>query len=149
MENSETTTFTFPMLADVFYPIVEQETYGNISKKWILDRTIACSFSSAGAALKEEVVPNIDLTQKTMLLGRSKTDIRVSSRENPNAITNIIVTNIRDGAGNMVYTETSGVRKNKSTIFEVATNQPFVGPFGGIEYYKVVLRRSENQASGL
>lgn len=149
MEKCETTTFAFPMLADIFYPIVEQATYGNVSKQWILDRTIACNFNAFGAAMKEEIVPNIDITQKSMLLGRSKTDIRFSLRESSNAITNIIVTNIRDASGNVIHVETSGVRKNKPTIFEVATQQPFVGPFGSVEYYKIVLRRSENQAAGL
>ena len=42
--------------------------------------------------------------------------------------------------------ETSGPRSGKSTIFEVATQEPYVGPFGGIEYYNLVIRRSENQA---
>ena len=37
----------------------------------------------------------------------------------------------------------------KSTIFEVATNDPFVGPMGNVEYYKLVIRRSQNQAGDL
>jgi hypothetical protein len=134
------------MLADVYHPIVEQSAYGSVKKTWISDRTLACSFTPGGPGAKEEIVPNIDLTQASLLIGRVKTDLRISHRENQNALTNIVVTNIKDVNGNEIYIETSGVRKGKSTIFEVATQQPFVGPFGGIEYYKVVLRRSENQA---
>lgn len=138
--------FAFPMLADVYHPIVEQGVYGEVKKTWILDRTIACSFNSAGTAFKEEVTPNINITQEKLLLGRVKTDIRMSSLEARNSITNVIITNIRDKNCNEIYTETAGPRAGKSTIFEIATQDPFTGPFGNVEYYKLVIRRSENQA---
>lgn len=138
--------YIFPMQADVYYPIVEQGAYGNIKKAWIQDRTIAANFNSAGSATKEEVVPNVNITQKSILIGRCKTDIRVSSLDANNAMTNIILTNIRDKNCNEIYVETSGPRAGKSTIFEIATQEPFVGPFGGIEYYNLLIRRSENQA---
>ena len=143
----ETTDFMFPMLAEVFHPIIDQGAYGNITKTWVLDRTVACSLTGAGAALKEEIKPNVNITQDQIIIGRMKTDIRTSVRESSNAMTNIIVTNIKDSNGNPIYTETSGIRSGKSTIFEVASQEPFMGPFGSIEYYKLVLRRSENQAA--
>jgi hypothetical protein len=142
----ETPDFAFPMQADVYHPIVEQGIYGEVKKTWILDRTIACSFAPAGTAFKEEVMPNINITQDKILLGRAKTDIRVSSLEARNSITNVIITNIRDKNCNEIYTETSGPRAGKSTIFEIATQDPFTGPFGNVEYYKLIIRRSENQA---
>ena len=79
------------------------------------------------------------------MLGRAKTDIRISSLEARNSITNVIITNIRDKNCNEIYTETSGPRAGKSTIFEIATIQPYIGPFGSIEYYKILLKRSESQ----
>ena len=139
--------FAFPMEADIFYPIVEQGPLGNIKKTWILDKAIAINVNPAGAAFKEEVVPNVNITKDTLLIGRVKSDIRVSSREANNAITNVIVTNIKDKNCNPIYVETSGIRNGKSTIFEIATQEPFVGPFGNIEYYKIILRRSENQGA--
>lgn len=142
----ESTDFAFPMLADVYHPIVEQGAYGNIKKTWVLDRTIACSFNAAGSAFKEEVIPNVNITQDKVLVGRAKTDIRVSSLEAANSITNVIITNIRDKNCNEIYIETSGPRNGKSTIFEIASQDPFAGPFGNVEYYKLVIRRSENQA---
>jgi hypothetical protein len=142
----ETTDFVFPMCADIFYPIVEQGSLGNIKKQWTHDRTIACSLSPAGTAFKEDVTPNVNISQSSMLLGRLRTDIRISSLGVNNAITNVIVTNIKDKNLNNIYMETSGPRTGKPTIFEVATVEPFTGPFGTVEYYKVILRRSENQA---
>jgi hypothetical protein len=135
------------MEADIYHPIVEQGALGNVKKTWILDRSVACSFSSAGTAFKEDVKPNVNITQDGLLIGRIREDARVSSRDANNSITNVIITNIRDKNCNPIYLETSGPRAGKSTIFEIATNEPFVGPFGGVEYFKLIIRRSENQAA--
>lgn len=145
----ESTDFIYPMLADIYYPIVDQGAYGNVKKQWILDRSIACNFAPTGQAASEEVKPNVNITKESILLGRTKTDIRVSGSNNRNAITNVVITNIRTPQAEAVYLETSGPRNGRSTIYEIASNEAIVGPFGNIEYYKVVLRRSENQASDL
>jgi hypothetical protein len=137
------------MLADIYYPIVDQGPYGNVKKNWIHDKTIACNFNSAGTAWKEDIKPNANITQDSIMLGRAKSDIRFSSTEGQNSITNILVTNIKDKNLNELYLETAGPRAGKSTLFEVATVEPFVGPFGSVEYYKIVVRRSENQAVDL
>jgi len=138
--------FMFPLIVDIYYPITEQGTYGNVKKTWILDKTISANFNSEGSATKEEITANVNITQKALLVGRVKTDVRISSLDSPHSITNIILTNIRDRNCNDIYKETSGPRSGKSTIFEIATQDPFVGPFGGLEYYNLVIRRSENQA---
>lgn len=145
----ETTDFIYPMLADVYYPIVDQSAYGNLKKQWILNRSIACNFAPYGRAGKEEVVPNVNITKENFLLGRVRLDLRISTDNARNSVTNVLITNIRTAEENVVYLETSGPRDGKSTIFEIATNEPIIGPFGNIEYYKVLLRRSENQASDL
>lgn len=139
--------FMFPMQADIYHPIVDQGSLGNIKKTWVQDRTIACNFSPAGQAWQEEVKPNPNITMQNVLIGRVKTDIRMSSQEARNAITNVIITNIRDRNCNDIYLETSGPRSGKSTIYEISSQEPITGPFGNIEYYKVVIRRSENQAA--
>ena len=81
------------------------------------------------------------------LNARSKDDIRISSNDKKYAITDILITNIKDKHGNLIYKETSGIRSGKGTIFEIATIQPFVGPFGDLESYTMVWRRTESQAS--
>lgn len=141
------TDFMFPLEVDIFYPIVAQGGFGEVKKTWVQDRTIGCNFSSAGSASKEDVKPNVNITNELVLIGRVKTDLRVSSLESNNAVTNVILTNIRDKNCNQVYVETSGPRAGKATIFEIASNEPFVGPFGSVEYFNVVLRRSENQGA--
>ena len=141
----ESTDFIFPLQADVYYAITTNTAYGNVTKTWVLDKTIACSFNDASPKAKEKITPDPDVKFENVLLGRTKNDIRLSKREVANAATNIIVTNIRDKSGIEIYTETSGPRSGRSTIFEIAALSPFVGPFGDVEYHAITLRRSENQ----
>jgi hypothetical protein len=145
MVSCELTDFKFPMLADVYHPTMEPSAYGGISKSWILDRTIAGNFIRAGAQTKEELVVNIDLTQDSLLIARIKTDLRVANSQEESGLTNIIVTNIRHTDGTLYYSESSGKRKGQGTLFEVATQQPFINPFRKIEHYTVILRRLTNQ----
>jgi hypothetical protein len=145
----ESTDFIYPLLADIFYPIVEQGAYGNVKKQWILDRSIACFVGPAGTAGKEEIKPNANITIDRTLIGRTKSDILSSQRDSNYSMTNVIVANIRDSHGNLIYNETAGVRSGKSTIFEIASFEPIVGPFGSTEYYKIILARSENQAADI
>ena len=147
MSICETPDFMFPMMADVYYPITETTAYGNVAKSWVLDKTIVCSFNEAGVSYKEDIKPDPDIKTDFILLGRVKKDIRISSVDAKNAATNVIITNIRDKFGNPIYLETSGPRNGKSTLFEIGSQAPFVNPFGVVEYYKVVLRRSENQGA--
>ena len=146
MACGQKTDFIFPLEADVYHPIVDQGLYGNSKKTWMIDRVIGCNFNSAGSASKEDVTPNVNITQELLLIGRVREDVRVSSRDQGHSITNIIITNIRDKNCNPIYLETSGPRSGKSTIFEIASSEPYVGPFGNVEFYKVVIRRAENQA---
>ena len=136
----------FPMQASIYYPIVEQSAYGNVKKDWILDKIIACNFVPSGTKDRENIKTNPNVTEEMMLLGRVKTDIRVSSEGQKVSSTNVIISNIIDKSGNQIYTETAGPRSGKSTIFEISTIEPFVGPFGSIEYYNILLKKSENQA---
>jgi hypothetical protein len=133
------------MQASVYHPIIEQGQYGAIKKQWVLDRVFACSFTSGGSAFKEEVKPNVNITQHSVLVGRTKSDLRISSLDNKNALTNILITDIKDQEGNLIYMETSGPRSGRGTLFEIATYEPFTGPFGTIESFNILIRRSENQ----
>ena len=145
----ETTDFTYPLLADIYYPIVETGAYGNLKKQWVLDKTIACFFNVAGSKFKQDVGTEANINIDNSIMGRVRNNPTVSSTESLYSITNIIVTNIRGNDGNIIYEESAGPRSGSATLFEIATLNPIVGPFGKVEYYKIVLRRSENQAVDL
>ena len=144
----ETTDFVYPMYADIYYPIIAQGTYGEIKKEWVLDRTIVCNASPVGGLGQEDIKPALFLQYENKLIARSKTDVRISSSNKKDATTNIIITNIRTASNELIYKETAGARSGKGTIYEVATLEPIVGPFGGVEYYKMLWRRTENQEVG-
>jgi|AntAceMinimDraft_6_1070360.scaffolds.fasta_scaffold05661_5 hypothetical protein len=135
----------YPLNAEIFYPVVSQGAYGEVTKTWTLDRSVVCSLSTAGSRFREQVTPNVDISLESILIGRFKEDIRVDTAGEGRSITNIAVTNIKDRLLNAIYLETSGVRDGLSTLFEVSTVSPQVGPFGTVEYYRVILSRSENQ----
>jgi hypothetical protein len=145
--NCETPDLYFPMLADVYFPIISQGAYGEVKKQWVFDRTIAMNamaYSRKGAG---EITPQIFLQYKDMLISRTKKDIRITSNESSEALTNILITNIRSGSsGQLIYLESAGTRAGRGTIYEIAVYDPHFAPYGEIDYYSMTLRRSENQA---
>lgn len=145
MATCETTDFIYPMLCDVYYPITAQNVYGQIKKDWVYNKTVATNATPVGSLQEDEVRPQFLLQFENLLLGRVRSDIRVSDNGDENSITNILVTNIRTAAGELIYRETSGERTGKGTIYEIASQEPIMGPFGRVEYFKIVLRRTENQ----
>lgn len=148
MVDCEATDFIYPMKADIYYPIITQNSYGQANKEWVFDRTIICNATSLGGAGDVELKPDVFLQYDGKLVARSKSDIRVSSNMTDNAISNILVTNIRSASDVTLYRETAGPRSGRGTIYEVGTVEPFIGPFGEIEYYKMLWRRTENQTVG-
>lgn len=137
--------FLYPMKADIYYPIITQNQYGQPNKNWVFDRTVTCNATPVGGAGTEEIKPEVFLQYKDKLVARTKSDLRISSTEQLNAETNILITNIRSSNDLLIYKETAGPRAGKGTIYEVGTLEPFTGPFNDIEYYKMLWRRSENQ----
>jgi hypothetical protein len=148
MINCETTDFIYPMKADIYYPIITQNSYGQANKEWVFDRTISCNATPVGGAGDVELKPEVFLQYDGKLISRSKSDLRTSSNNEDNAISNILITNIRSANDTPIYKETAGPRTGRGTIYEVGTLEPFVGPFGDIEYYKMLWRRTENQTVG-
>lgn len=145
----ESTDAIYPMLADIYYPIVEQGAYGDVKRNWVLDKTIACSFERAGISRKQDVKPDVKINIDNVMIGRVKSDVRFSTQEVMHPITNILITNIRDKSGNVIYLETAGPRAGLGTTFEIVSFDPVVGLFGSIDLYKLVVKRSENQGTDI
>jgi hypothetical protein len=136
------------MKADIYYPIITQTEYGQASKEWIFDRVIVLNATPVGGLGKEEVAPAAFLQYENKLIGRVKKDPRISSNESNNAVTNILLANIRNADDELIYKETAGPRSGRGTIYELGTVEPMTGPFGTVEYFKMLLRRTENQTVG-
>ncbi len=137
--------FLYPMKADIYYPIISQNQYGQPNKNWVFDRTVTCNATPVGGAGTEQIKPEVFLQYKDKLVARTKSDLRISSTDQLNAETNILITNIRSSNDLLIYKETAGPRAGRGTIYEIGTLEPFIGPFNDIEYYNMLWRRSENQ----
>jgi hypothetical protein len=146
-DKCESTDLYFPMLADIYFPIISQGTYGEVKKDWVFDRTIAMNATPYSRKGGGEISPQVFLQYKDILIARTKSDIRVTAREVNEALTNILLTNIRTSSGQIIYQETAGPRNGKGTIYEIASYEPHLAPYGEIDYYSMTVRRSENQAS--
>lgn len=141
------TDFMYPMIVDIYYPIIERDMYGTGLKTWVFDKSVVANFTPGGTALAEDIKAKVYAKNENMLIGRIKNDIRSSTGKDSAAITNILITNIRNSSDTLIYQETSGERSGKGTLYEIATYDPIVNPFGDIDYYKVILRRTENQGA--
>ncbi len=148
MIGCETSTdFMYPLTVDIYYPIVTQEAYGNVKRQWVFDRTVSCALFSPSRLAKEDVIPDANITIDNSIAGRIRSDLTKSTRGSLNSLNNILLTNVRGKDGEIVYNESSGPRAGMATVFEVATFTPVVGPFGSTDFYRIVLRRSDNQVA--
>ena len=138
------------MNCDVYYATESQDKYGKVTKKWQFDMTEQCSFYTLGDESNNE---NFSFDDKkfyrleTMLFGRVRSDIRQDSNGLYHPMSHILITNIRGGNCNnsVFFYETNGDYEGKPTIFEIKMVQPYIGPFGSVEYFKIQLERSDTQ----
>lgn len=142
----ETPDFMYPLYVDVYYPIISQGGYGEVKKTWVFDKTIVCNAAPAGSSEKEDIKPTEFLKYENQLVARTRKDLRLTSNNINQAITNILLTNIRTRDNQLIYKETSGPRSGKGTIYEIATLEPFFGAFQSVEYFRMLWRKTENQS---
>jgi hypothetical protein len=81
----DTTDFVYPMLADIYYPMITQGPFGEIKKEWVFDRTISCNATPVGGAGSEQIKPEMFLQYENKLVARSKSDIRITSKSSQEA----------------------------------------------------------------
>lgn len=133
----------YPLTADVYYATQSQNDFGEIDKSWEFNQTINIDVIESDSG--EQIKPDQMLSMKDTLVGRIPVDIRKSDISDLYSLTDILITNINNGGGQNVYYETAGVRKDESTLFEIASLSPHNGPFGKIDYYVITLKRSQVQ----
>lgn len=80
-----------------------------------------------------------------LLFGRFKDDIRKADDGTMFPITSIMVTNIRSKCDEVPFFIETYNGTEQNTLFEVGTFQPFINPFGKIEYYKIQAPRMDDQ----
>ena len=135
----------YPLTADVYYATQSQNDYGEIEKSWAYDQQIPMHLAMSTNYKDQQLQAEQFFFIMDVLNGKSPVDPRISSEGYLNAMTDVLLTNVRDVSNNYIYIETDGVREGKSTLFEVAGVLPHNGPFGKVDYYKIVIKRSDAQ----
>ena len=141
----------YPMTADIYYAEEIQEDYGNMSRKWVFDRTINCSAItiksdksiSGDISIKDRIIEN-----DSALNMRTNEDIRKSSSGKYMPMTSIAVTNFKDSNGDPTWINTENLRTREGTTqtkYEVKTVIPSFDMFHKIGMYRVFLLRSAAQ----
>jgi len=130
------------MSFDVYYSTQKQSELGIENKTWSLDQTLSGYFETLGAVEKDSVKSGNFFSYEDKIVGRSSKDLRESLNGIKYPVTDVLVRNIYDSkTGNPFYNEYSG----GPTTYEVLAVEPYVNPWNQIEYYKVLLNRSDIQ----
>jgi hypothetical protein len=134
----------YPMTADIYYARSEQDEFGEFVRSWQKDRTVNCS------AIKErpdsKIRPSLE-TQKFLQYDfrinmRTNENIQISSSDKIYAITDILVKNIKDSSGNIVWDDSY----SENTSFEIQAAEPMFNDFHNVNGFRILLVRSDRQA---
>jgi hypothetical protein len=134
----------YPMTADIYYAAAEQSDFGEMVNQWTMDKVVNCS------AIKEKPdsgATNAMLSEKFIEYNyrinfRTANDILKSIDGTAYAPTDILITNIKDPKGKLVWFEMSDV----PTVFEIANVEPMFDAFHNFFGYRVLLRRADDQS---
>ena len=124
---------------------VGQNEFGEAEKVWQRDRTeLESYFNVMGTANLQNLKADTFFEYKKRLNGRFRfpSDPRVDFENNSHPISSILVTNIIDkNSGQQLHLD----ENSNPIIFDVMSVDPFINPFGKIEYYKILLERADDQ----
>ena len=133
----------YPMTADVYYSTQTQNSMGEIVKTWTKDRTISCSAVKRNT--DSRIAPMLDsqkfIEYDLMITLRTKEDLLQSSDSTIYYVTDVLVKNIQDPNGIIVWKESV----DDPTVFEIRTIEPMYNMFSGLDGYRASLIRSDKQ----
>ena len=136
----------YPLQMDVYYSTTIQNQLGEIEHVWTYDRSIPCRVASNTNYKDQNVFPEQRMRILDQINAQITEDIRIDSLGGMHALTGILVTNIVAGCGGVVYKETAGERAGDTTVYELIGYMPHVDLFNNIDYVKIVLNRTDEQA---
>jgi len=133
----------YPMSADIYYATQSQNDFGEIIKEWNKDRTIKCSAikQNPDSKVPKFLSPDRIIEYDLSINFRTNEDILESSDDQIYNITDILVKDIKDSQGNLIWKESSA----ESTNFEVRSVEPMLDMFSVLMGYRIYLVRSDNQ----
>jgi DNA-binding ferritin-like protein len=134
----------YPMTADIYYAAAEQSDFGEMVNQWTMDKVVACSAikerpdsSTVNAMLSEKFIE-----YNYRINFRTANDILKSSDGTSYAVTDILITNIKDPSGKLVWFE----MLDAPTVFEIGNVEPMFDAFHNFFGYRILLRRADDQS---
>lgn len=136
----------YPMTADIYYSENKQDALGVIQKSWVFDRTVKCSIistMSGGAKTLAGEIKNSSnsFSYNSELLFRVSEDIQEKKNGTIYPITELLITNIKDSAGKLVWKE----KGNIPSQYELKTLTVSFNSSHELEFYRGFLSRSTKQ----
>ena len=136
--------FGVPYYANVMQE-AGQNIYGEAEKVYRYDRNAEFAyFNVMGTVNLQDLTADREFEYKKRLNGRFRypSDPRLDNDGNYHPISSILVSNIiNKKSGQQLHLDENG----NPIIFEVMSVDPFIDPFGKIEYYKLLLERADDQ----
>jgi hypothetical protein len=132
--------------ASVYYSVLDQNAFGAVDREWVYDKDIMCSVVSAASLTNsKQLSPDIFMKYEDILIFRSPVDITRRSNDLPYPITEILISNIKNKSGDVLFSE--GIQEGKiaGTVYEITGIAPVFDAFDKIDHYKIMLARSDNQ----
>lgn len=133
----------YPMTADIYYATQEQNDFGEIIKTWERDRSVNCSAikQNPNSRTPNYVNPSTNLEYDIIINFRTNEDIQISSQDEDYKVTDILITNIKDANGNVIWKED----RNSPTVFEIRAIEPMMDILSNIMGYRIHCVRTETQ----
>lgn len=133
----------YPMTADVYYSTETQNDFGEITKEWNKDRSIKCAARrrSPDTRMPQYIQDQKFIEYDVDIILRTPEDVLVSSEDSLYRITNILIKDIKDSNGTLLWKESA----YEGTIFELRSIEPILDMFNNLSSYRINIVRSDNQ----
>jgi hypothetical protein len=134
----------YPMTSEIYYAENKQDALGVVQKSWVYDRTVKCSVIStmSDRSLTSEIKSNSsNFNYNQDLLFRVGEDIQEKKNGTIYPITEILITNVKDPSGKLVFKEKGEI----PTQYEIKT---FVPSYDGdhlVSFWRGYISRSTKQ----
>lgn len=144
----------FPMTASVYYSTTSQADYGNITKKWVVDREVKCSVISnqTGDLNGELKTKGTEFIYDSNVFFRTPEDIRKQVLSNGiikyHPLTSIAISGVKDASGELVWINGQNISNAPgaiSTKYEVKTIIPTFDYNNNLRHWRVFLSKAQIQ----
>jgi hypothetical protein len=144
LPNGNLSDLMYPMTADVYYSSSEQSDFGEMVNQWLFDKVINCSAikERPDSAIANAIISEKFIEYNYKLDFRTADEILKSSDDTSYPPTNILITNIKDPSGKVVWFEVL----DEPTVFEIGNVEPMFDAFHNFFGYRILLRRADDQS---